>query len=78
MRLEDLLLFLVRQPGEERQDFRPAGDLVRLQCVGGFADLALAGEENKDVARAVLAEFVDRFEDAAYLPASLLIVIHAR
>ncbi len=55
-RSEHALLFGDRQPGVERQHLdvaciRPAGE-ASAQQVGRFADLALAGEEDQDVARA--------------------------
>ena len=48
---EDPVLLGGRQPGVERQDLGARGRLLLAQRVGGVADLALAGEEDQDVAR---------------------------
>ncbi len=59
MRREYPLLFLHRQPREQRQDLGVAVQRlvaqVLAQVVGGLADLALAGQEDEDVARAARA-----------------------
>ena len=57
--VEDLVLLLQAEPGEQRQHFGAGEPPVGLDpCVeglGGVADLALAGEENEDVARGLPA-----------------------
>ena len=57
------MLFLQAQPREQRQDLGagqpPVGLDPGLQGVRGVPDLALAGEEDEDVARRFQGEFVD-------------------
>ncbi len=71
VRLEHAILFLLVQAREQRHDL-DAGRVVPAQVIGGFADLALAGQEDQHVAaagrpqRAVGAaapELVDRIAD---------------
>ena len=64
-RLKNLVLLGLRQAGKQRQHLGPAGQrLVRqvlAQVVGSFADLALAGQKDQDVAPCpTLPEFVHR------------------
>ena len=64
--VENPVLLGLAQAGKQRQDLGIARErLVRqvfAQVVGGFADFALAGQKNQDVARAVRThpEFIDR------------------
>jgi hypothetical protein len=51
VRREHLVLLLLRQPREERQHL-DARRMVLAQLLGGVADLALAGQEDEDVAGA--------------------------
>jgi len=60
---ENTVLFGLAQAREERQDLGrrpPLGVLqqVAAQVVGGLADLALAGQEDEDVARSAAPEFI--------------------
>ena len=61
------MLFLQRQPGEQRQDvsaLEPGVDLhPGAEGVGSVANLALAGEEHQDVAGRLQGEFVDGVTD---------------
>ena len=57
-----------RQPRVQRQDLG-AAQVRAVQHVGGVADLALAGEEHQDVARALGAQLLDGLEDALGLVA---------
>ncbi len=60
--LEDPVLLGGGQPGVQRQDL--GGLQLQLrQCVRGVADLALAGEEDQDVARALGLELLHRVAD---------------
>jgi hypothetical protein len=66
VRLEHTLLLGLRQPREQRQDFRGRAAPIRIrqvlaQVISGLADLALAGQEHQDVARRTAApQLVDR------------------
>ena len=51
-----------REAAEERQ-YVGVAQLFAAQAVGGFADVALAGEEDKDVVASVLVEFGDGAQD---------------
>ena len=62
VRLEHTVLFLLAQAGEQRHHFDPRR-VVLAQVVGGFADLALAGQEHEHVAAAFTPEFVHRVGD---------------
>ena len=63
---EDPLLLRGGQPGVQRQDLG-GPRLVAPECLGGIADLPLAGQEDQDVARAQGAQLGDRVHDAADL-----------
>ena len=63
-RLEDRVLLGDRKAREQRQDFG-AGRMVLAQRLGGVADLALAGQEDEDVARTFERQFVGGVEDGA-------------
>ena len=62
MRAEHRLLVGEREAAEERQHVGVA-QLFAAQAVGGFADVALAGEEDEDVVASVLVEFGDGAQD---------------
>ncbi|EHM55582.1 hypothetical protein HMPREF9080_00622 [Cardiobacterium valvarum F0432] len=62
LRAEDALLVGEREAAKEGQYVRVA-QLFAAQAVGGFADVAFAGEEDEDVAASVLVEFGDGAED---------------
>ena len=51
-----------REAAEERQ-YVGVAQLFAAQAVGGFADVAFAGEENEDVVASVLVEFGDGAQD---------------
>ena len=51
MRREHLILLLLAQAGEQRQHL-DTGRVVLAQLLGGVADLALARQEDEDVAAA--------------------------
>ena len=57
------MLLLQRQTGKEGQYLRPAETRVDLdpgaECVGGIADLALAGKEDQDVAGGFVRKLVN-------------------
>ncbi len=68
--LEDAVLLGRGEPGVEREHVERVGRAVgqRVQRVGGVADLALAGEEDQDVAARPLApQLVDGLDDAVDL-----------
>ncbi len=73
VRLEDAVLLGGGEPGVERQDLdRPPGRRTALgvgEGVGGVADLALAGQEDQDVAGVLAAELGDGVEDGLRLVA---------
>ena len=52
--LEYTILFLERQPREQRQNLRTAG-MMLAQGLGGFADFTFAGKEHQDVAAGSVA-----------------------
>ena len=62
LRAEHRLLVGKREAAEERQHVGVA-QLFAAQAVGGFADVALAGEEDEDVVAPVLVEFGDGADD---------------
>ena len=62
LRAEHRLLVGEREAAEERQHVGVA-QLFAAQAVGGFADVALAGEEDEDVVAPVLVEFGDGADD---------------
>jgi hypothetical protein len=57
VRLEYALLLLGREPREQGQDLR-VGRVVFAQCFGRLADLALARQEDEDVALALARQLV--------------------
>ena len=62
MRAEHRLLVGEREAAKERQ-YVGVAQLFAAQAVGGFADVALAGEEDEDVVASVLVEFGDGADD---------------
>ena len=77
VRAKDARLFLGREAGEERQDFgaRPAaGEGVLAQRLAGLANLALAGQENEDVARTEPRHFVAGIDDGV-VKVTLVVVL---
>ena len=62
---EDAVLLGGRQPREQGHDLEAASGigLHVTQCVGGVADLALAGQEHQDVARALARQLTDGVHD---------------
>ena len=66
-RVEHLVLFLKAEPGEEWQDLGPGQAPVGLdpcvECLCRVTDLALAGEEDEDVAGGLGGKFVDGVAD---------------
>ena len=68
MRREDPLLFGGRQPRVERQHL---GVLEMTQSFCGVADLALAGQEDQDVAGRFLLQLTDGIDDGLGLVAHL-------
>ncbi len=74
--VEDLVLFLQAQPGEEREHLGagqlPVGLDPAVEGLGGVADFAFAGEEDQDVAGRLLREFVDGVADGVQRIAVLL------
>ena len=69
-RLEDAVLLGRGEPGVEREHVERVGRSVgqRVEGVGGVADLALAGEEDQDVAaRSLAPQLVDGLDDAVDL-----------
>ena len=66
MRPEHPLLLGRGQPGVQRQDLGVA-QLATFQHVGGVADLALAGEEDEDVAGRLRRQLVDSVGDGLQL-----------
>ena len=62
LRAEHRLLVGERETAEERQ-YVGVAQLFAAQAVGGFADVALAGEEDEDVVAPVLVEFGDGADD---------------
>ena len=62
MRAEHRLLVGKREAAEERQ-YVGVAQLFAAQAVGGFADVAFAGEEDENVVASVLIEFGDGAQD---------------
>ena len=75
VRGEDAVLLGGGEPRVEGEDLR-AGPHVRLQCLGGVADLALAGEEDEHVAGRLAGELVDGVHDPGDLVERLRVVGH--
>ena len=63
---EDPVLLGGRQPGVQRQHLG-GRQLGPAQCLGGVADLPLAGQEDQHVAGAEGAQLGDRVHDAGDL-----------
>lgn len=57
-RVENFVLFGVRQTGKQRQDFVVTAQRRFAQGFGGFADFAFAGQEHQNVAFAQPRQFV--------------------
>ena len=78
---EDPVLLGGREPGVERHDLerRPRSSCQVGERVGGVADLALAGQEDQDVARSLAGQLADRVDDRLGLVAddrlALLVVL---
>ena len=68
VRLEDAVLFAIRQSRIQRQHFRMA-QIEFIQCVGGIADLTLTAHEDQNVAGAFTPQFIYCIENGLQLVA---------
>lgn len=78
MWLEHAVLFTVGETCVKRQNFRVA-QIALAERVGGIADLTLAAHKDQNVARALIAQFVNGVENCLQLVAlGILRLLHDR
>ncbi len=68
MRLEDLILLTRRQTGVQWHNFRVT-QLAFGQRIRGITDFALTVHEDQNIAQTLIAQFINRFENAFQLVA---------